>query len=173
MGYIFNYHTQIIDITSPQTTLDIQDLVNEVRQAEFDNTGLAYAKICDASGKASLGGGVVTGITMYLYPDWQIRWWSGTYQAQVTGGNLIGGLGNQPFAYTAGVQIILVQSASATIVSGGTALTLEESDKLMTGLDISIPDAVWDELLASHQTVGSAGRELTTARKKATLSSLK
>jgi hypothetical protein len=173
MGYSFNYHTQIIDITAPQVTVQAQELMNQIRQAEFDNIGLAYPKIADATGKEDLGGGVVTGITIYLYPNWQIRFWEGTYTAKFEGGNLLGGLNDEPFAYVPGVQIIVVQSASSTLVYGTGGLTLEEHNKLMTGLDVSIPDAVWDELLAQHQISGSAGRELTTARKRATLSSLK
>lgn len=173
MGYVFNYYEQIIDITAPQTTVDAQELTNQIRQAEFDNIGMGYPKICDASGKESLGGGVVTGITIYLYPNWQIRFWSGTYQATITGGNIIGGLNNNPYAYTAGVQIVVIQSASSTLVYGTGGLTLEEHNKLMTGLDVSIPDNVWDELLVDHTVQGSAGRELSTARRKATLASLK
>jgi hypothetical protein len=173
MGYLFNYYTQIIDITEPQTIVEIQELVNEIRNAEFQYDGLAYPKIADATGKESLGGGVVTGVTLYLYPNWQIRFWAGDYQATVRGGNILGGLNDQPFAYTAGVQIQVIQSASSTLVYGTGGLTTEEHNKLMTGLDISIPDAVWDELLSEHQIQGSAGRTLTRAERKATLSSLK
>lgn len=173
MGYLFNYYTQIIDITSPQVEVQIQELVNEIRNAEFDQYGLAYPKICDASGKENLGGGVITGITLYLYPNWQIRFWEGNYQATVRGGNIIGGLNDMPFAYVPGVQIQVIQSASSTLVYGTGGLTTDEHNKLMTGLDISIPDAVWDELLAQHQIQGSAGRTLTRAERKATLSSLK
>ena len=173
MAYVFNYHTQIIDITAPQTTVEIQELANEIRNAEFQYIGMAYPKIADMFGKENLGGGVVTGITLYLYPDWQIRFWEGNYTATITGGNLIGGLNNNPIAYTPGVQVVIVQSASSTLVFGTGGLTTDEHNKLMTGLDISIPDAVWDEILSAHQIQGSAGRELTTARRRATLASIK
>jgi hypothetical protein len=173
MGYLFDFEAQIIHITNPQVIVEIQELITEIRIAEFTNLGMAYPKIADASGKAYLGGGVTTGITVYLYPNWQLKFWEGTYTASITGGNLIGGPGDNPIAYTNGVQVILVQSASSTIVHGGTVLTVEEHDKLMTGLDVTIPDNVWDEILAGHQTAGSAGRELTVARKRATLASLK
>jgi len=173
MGYLFNYYTQIIDITYPQTDVDSQELINYIRNAEFDNIGLAYPKICDASGKENLGGGVITGITIYLYPNWQIRFWEGNYTAKITGGNLLGGLNDNPIAYVPGVQVIIIQSASSTLVYGTGGLTSAEHDKLMTGLDVSVPDNVWDEILSGHQTIGSAGRELSTARRKATLASLK
>lgn len=173
MAFIFNYYTQIIDVTSPQVEVEIQQLLNAIRVAEFDNIGLAYPKIADASGKESLGGGVVTGITLYLYPNWQIRFWEGNYTATVRGGNILGGLNDQPIAYTPGVQVQIIQSASSTLVYGTGGLTVEEHDKLMTGLDITIPDAVWDELLAGHTISGSAGQQLSAARRKATLASLK
>jgi hypothetical protein len=172
MAYVFNYYTEIIDITSPQTEVDIQELLNAIRDAEDNFTGMAYGQIAVAGGKDDLGGGVITGITLRLLPNWQLRFWAGTYTAYIINGNLVGGPGDQPVAFTAGVQIVLVQSASSTIVNAG-GLTQEEHDKLMTGLDVSIPDAVWDELLASHSTTGTAGRTLERAEKKATLASIK
>jgi hypothetical protein len=171
MGYLFNYNTQIIDITEPQVTVDIQELINAIRYAEFDNIGMGYPKIADAGGKDSLGGGITTGITVYLMPDWQIRFWEGQYTATISGGNIVGGKDGNPIAFVPGVQVILVQSANSSIINAG--LSQAEHDKLMTGLDISIPDAVWDEILAAHQAAGSAGRALTRAERKAVLASLK
>jgi hypothetical protein len=173
MGYIFNYHQQIIDITAPQTEVMAQNLANEIRNAEDNFTGMAYGHIADMTGKEDLGGGVITGITIELIPDWQIRFWEGTYTAYIRGGNILGGLGDNPIAYTPGVQVIIVQSASSTLVYGSGGLTQSEHDKLMTGLDVSIPDAVWDEILSAHQVAGSAGRSLSRAEKKAALASIK
>ena len=100
MALVFNYYTQIIDVTSPQTDIDAQDLINEIRNAEDNWIGMAYPKIAEATGKDDLGGGVITGITIYLYPDWQIRFWEGSYTARITGGNLIGGKDDDPVAMT-------------------------------------------------------------------------
>ena len=174
MALVFNFHTQIIFVTSPQTSVVIQDLLNAIRTEEFAHRGLAYAKIADASGKESLGGGVLTGITVNLYPDWQIKFWEGNYQAEIKGGNIVGGPGGNPIAYTPGVQVKLVQSAASTIVtSGGSALTTEEHDRLMTGLDVTIPAAVWEEVMLSHNVSGTAGRMLQVIRNKAGLASIK
>lgn len=174
MALAFDFYNQIISVTSPQTTVAIQDLIDEIRLQEAHLApGLAYPKIADASGKESLGGGVTTGITVNLYPNWQLKFWEGNYQATITGGNLAGGPGGNPIAYTPGVQVKLVQSAASTIVtSGGSALTQEEHDKLMSGLDITIPDAVWEELIASHNTSGSFGKAIRQIKTKATLSSI-
>jgi hypothetical protein len=173
MAFQFNYHTQIIDVLSPQVDVDLNQLTNAIRTAEHDWIGMAYPKICEASGKDNLGGGIYTGIVLYLYPNWQLRFWEGSYTATIRGGNILGGLNYQPIAYTPGVQVQVIQSASSTLVYGTGGLTEAEHDKLMTGLDISIPDNVWDEILSGHQIQGSAGRTLSRAERKATLSSLK
>lgn len=174
MAYVFDFYNQIIDITNPQTEVVVQDLLNEIRLQEDSAWGLAYPKIADATGKDNLGGGVTTGITLTLQPNWQVRFWAGSYTASVTGGNLVGGLSNNPIAYTAGVQVKLIQSAASTIVtSGGTALTSEEHDKLMSGLEVAIPQKVWDEILANHLTTGTVGKAIKDIKTKSTLASIR
>jgi hypothetical protein len=175
MGLLFDFDAQIIDVTSPQTSVIIQDLIDAIRTQEAHLApGLGYPKIADATGKESLGGGILTGITVNLYPNWQIRFWAGSYQAEIKGGNIVGGLGGNPIAYTPGVQVKLVQSAASTIVNtGGSALTSEEHDRLMTGLDMTVPAAVWEEILSTHNTTGSAGKIVQVIKKKATLATIK
>jgi hypothetical protein len=173
MAYQFNFEDQIIDITSPQVEVVVQDLLNLIREAEYSDRGMAYPKIADATGKDSLGGGVSTGITATLMPDWQVRFWAGSYVASITGGNLVGGLNGEPVAFTAGVQVKLVQSAASTLIAGGSALTQTEHDQLMTGLTSAIPPAVWEQILASHQSPGSTGKTLKDIKTKATLASLR
>ena len=158
MAYVFDFQNTLINITSPQTDVDIQDLINEIRTAEASVEGIAYPKIANASGKESLGAGITVGITVELQNGWQLNFWAGSYVASITGGNLVGGPGGVPVAYSAGVQVVLVQSANATIVStGGSALTQEEHDELF-----AVADTVWDEVLtgATHNIPSSAGRRL-------------
>lgn len=134
MAYVVNYATQLIQITSPQTSVDVQALLNAIREAEAGVEGIQHAQIAEASGKESLGGSVSVGITLELASPWQLSFWAGEYVAEISGGNLVGGLGGDPVAYTAGVQVIVIRSAAATIVStGGSALTTEEHDQLMAG----------------------------------------
>lgn len=175
MALLFDFDAQIIDVTNPQTSVIIQDLIDAIRTQEAHLApGMGYPKIADATGKESLGGGILTGITVNLYPNWQIRFWAGNYQAEIKGGNIVGGLGGNPIAYTAGVQVKLVQSAASTIVNtGGSALTTEEHDRLMTGLDMTVPTAVWNEVMAAHTTPGTAGKMLQIIRSKAGLASIK
>lgn len=157
MAYVFDFQNTLIEITSPQADVDIQELIDEIRTVEASAQGIAYPRIANAAGKESLGAGVEVGITVELLNGWQLHFWSGSYTATIAGGNLVGGPAGDPIAYTAGVQVVLIQSAAATIVStGGSSLTQEEHDKLF-----SIPDDVWDEPIADHVSSGSTGKALS------------
>jgi hypothetical protein len=151
--------------------VEIQDLINEIRVQEYTYIGMAYPKIADTAGKTYLGGNVYTGITLYLYPNWQVKFWEGTYTAEIKGGNLVGGPAGQPVAYTPGVNVIVVQSASSTLLNA--ALTPEEHDKLMTGLDVSIPQAVWSESLENYNTALTAGKVVKQIKTRAQLAAIK
>lgn len=133
MAIEFDYALHLINITSPQDTLSCQQLLDAIRTEEATATGIRYAPIATASGKEDLGGGVNVGMTVQLIDPWQVKFWSGNYIAKVAGGNLVGGPDGDPIAYSAGVQVLLVQSAASTIVttSSGSGLSAEEHDKLM------------------------------------------
>jgi hypothetical protein len=113
-------------------------LINAIRAQEASDTGVLYQQIATASGKEDLGSGVAVGLTVNLISPWQVKFWAGNYIAKIAGGNLVGGLEGDPVAYSAGVQVLLVQSAASTVVtnSTGSGLSVEQSDKLM-----SIPTA--------------------------------
>lgn len=131
MSYVFDFPNSIINITSPQTEVNIQDLYTAIRAAESTVEGMMYAKIAEGSGKQDLGGGAMVGLTVKLLGSWQIKFWAGTYQASISGGNLVGdsGGGNagNPIAYSAGVQVVKNQSAAATVVESGGGSTLTAS----------------------------------------------
>jgi hypothetical protein len=138
MAYTFDFTDKLIHVKNPQTDVDILDLYLVIRNAETSTTGVQYDKICDASGKESLGSGVAVGITLKLL-EWQLKFWvdpgtgEGNYIAKIGGGNLVGGVNGDPIAYSAGVQTLLIQSAASTVVqvSTGSGLSAEQSDKLM------------------------------------------
>lgn len=117
MAITFDHSQNLINITSPQDTLTCQDLINAIRTEESSLTGIWYPQIAAASGKESLGAGVEVGITVELVSPWQVKFWAGNYIAKISGGNLVGGLSSDPVAYSAGVQVLLVQSAASTIVT--------------------------------------------------------
>lgn len=129
----FDHTNHLINITSPQNTLTCQDLLDAIRTEEASASGIWHPQIATASGKEDLGSGVMVGMTVNLVSPWQVKFWAGNYIAKVAGGNLVGGLSGDPIAYSAGVQVLLVQSAAATIVtqSTGSGLSAEEHDALM------------------------------------------
>lgn len=117
MAIEFDHTNHLINITSPQNTLSCQDLINAIRTEEASATGIIYPQIATASGKEDLGSGVAVGMTINLISPWQVKFWSGNYIAKIAGGNLVGGISGDPVAYSAGVQVLLVQSAASTIVT--------------------------------------------------------
>lgn len=127
MAIEFDHVNHLINITYPQNTLSCQDLIDAIRAEEVSETGILYPQIATASGKEDLGAGVSVGITVALISPWQVKFWSGNYIAKVAGGNLVGGLGGDPIAYSAGVQVLLVQSAASTIVSSdGASVNIDD-----------------------------------------------
>jgi hypothetical protein len=117
-------------VTSPQTDVLAQDLIDFIRAAEDDEEGIVVPQIAAASGKESLGGSVATGITLELLDDWQLKFWAGSYTATISGGNLIGGIAGDPVAYTAGVQVVIIQSAASTIVVTGSGVTEQDMEDI-------------------------------------------
>jgi hypothetical protein len=163
--YWFDFNTSLIEIQNPYVSVDIQELVNAIRTTEATDIGIGYAQIGAASGKQSLGESVVVGITLELLNNWQLHFWAGSYIAKVSGGNLVGGLAGDPIAYSAGVQVLLIQSAASTrVVTGGTALTTQEHDALMALPSAAVvSDQVWDEVSADHIIPGTTGKKLADA----------
>jgi hypothetical protein len=147
-----DWENQLINVTSPQTDVLVQDLIDFIRTEEPCCEGIAYSKVANATGKDSLGGAASTGITLTLLDNWQLKFWTGSYTATISGGNLIGGPGGDPVAYTAGVQVVIIQSAASTLVVTGSGVAPSDID--------DIADAVWDELSAGHLIGGSFGELL-------------
>lgn len=124
---IFDYYNSIIEVPSPDTTLTMQYLIDEIRDTEDElDKGMAFKKIADASGKEDLGGGVSTAITVRLLDSWRIRFEArdgdeGTIQCTISGGNLVGGPGGNPIAPSAYTQVLNLSSAAGTIATPTTA----------------------------------------------------
>ena len=150
MAYQFDFENSLIEVIIPQSEVTIQELINEIRTAEQTEEGVQYPKIADASGKASLGGGIAVGITVELLGNWQLKFWTGNYIAKISGGNLVGGPSDDPVAYSAGVQVLLIQAAASTVVtlSTGSSLSSEEHSKLMS---LPAPAAIWAENQAGEK----------------------
>ena len=73
MAIIFKKAEKTIFITSPQTVVTIQELINEIRDYEDNLDFTDYKSIANATGKQDLGGNVLVGITLELLDGWRIQ----------------------------------------------------------------------------------------------------
>lgn len=123
---VFDFYNSIIEVPAPDTTLDLQYLINQIRDREDElDLGINYSKIADASGKDSLGSGVSTAITVRLLDNWRVRFEEragpSTEQCTISGGNLVGGPGGNPVAASAYTQVIQQSSAAGVIAQPDTS----------------------------------------------------
>jgi hypothetical protein len=120
--FTFNFTTSLIEVDPQVSDVDCIQLYQKIKFAQASQEGIIYGRIGEGSGLVSLGENVSVGLTIKLLGAWQIRFANGNYIARVAGGNLVGGPGEDPIAYSPGVQVLLIQSAASTVVvseSGG------------------------------------------------------
>jgi hypothetical protein len=135
--FTFRFDVSQIDVDVGVNDIDCSALYGAIKQAQASEEGIIYERIATGSGLSVLGPGVQVGLTVELLGSWQLRFPSGNYVARVAGGNFVGGPGGDPIAYTAGVQALLIQSASSTVVN--TAGSIPTASQ--------IADAVWSKTL--------------------------
>lgn len=121
--FTFDFDTSIIDVDSGTSDVDCADLYAAVKLAQASEEGILYERIGNGTGLVSLGGSVQVGLTVELLGSWQLRFADGNYIARVAGGNFVGGPDGDPIAYSPGVQTLLIQSASSTVVTNGGGAT--------------------------------------------------
>lgn len=114
----FNFQTSLIEVDTGTVDIDCTTLYDAIKRAQYSEEGIIYDRIGKGSGLDNLGPGVQVGLTVELLGSWQLYFDPGNYVARVAGGNLIGGPGDDPIAYSAGVQALLIQSANATVING-------------------------------------------------------
>lgn len=115
--FTFNFDTSLVAVDNGITDVDCSTFYDAIKLAQASEEGIVYDRIGKGSGLDTLGPGVQVGITVELLGSWQLYFTPGNYIARVAGGNLIGGPGDDPIAYSAGVQALLIQSANATVVT--------------------------------------------------------
>src|SRR4030042_4138505 len=118
----FFKYQRVIQVDAPQTSVDIQDLLNQIRLYEEQLINLDYGTIANAYGKQPLGGGTYIGITLELINNWRLafeaRLGTETILCTVSGGNLvaINDYDDNPIFPTAFTQVVIAQSSSPTII---------------------------------------------------------
>lgn len=132
--FTFDFANSQVRVNSGVVNVSVIDLYEAAKLARETEEGIVYDHIAEGSGKVALGGGVQVGLTVALVGSWQVKFADGNYIASVRGGNLVGGPGGDPIAYSPGVQVLLVQSAASTIVNttGGGATAEEVADQVWT-----------------------------------------
>jgi len=131
---VFDFINQIIYCSDTIDSLEIQELVDGSREAEYSETGIGFGKICNAGGKEYLDvdNGVQVGITIVLLDNWVILTEKDTGVFKVLGGNLVQVGGGNPFAENTAITYVNIQSAASTIVSvsSGSGLSTAEHNRL-------------------------------------------
>jgi hypothetical protein len=117
--FTFDFAAARIDVDAGTYDVDVGDLYTAIKLAQASAEGIINDRISSGSGLVALGPGVQVGLTVELLGSWQLRFPAGNYIARVAGGNLVGGPGGDPIAYTAGVQALLILSAASTVVTAG------------------------------------------------------
>jgi hypothetical protein len=162
MAIRVDYYQQIVFITSPTTTVTVQQLLDAMREAEDSPEGLAFGGpvktvtdgFVDGEGEADLGGGFATPLTITLDDNWYIEFWDGVSLGTINDGNVSGGKDGRPVRCAVGSSdTALVLGAERGVITAG---GVSQSD-----ID-AMADAVWDEPKADHTDSGSFGEELVT-----------
>jgi hypothetical protein len=135
--FTFRFETSVIDVDAGTADVDCSSLYAAIKLAQASEEGVIYERVGAGSGLSQLGPGVQVGLTVALLGAGQLRHATGNYIARVAGGNLIGGPGGDPIAYSAGVQTLLIQSAASTVVNTGGAIPTPAQ----------VADAVWNKVL--------------------------
>lgn len=159
---VYDFYKKQVIVPDTDTSVSMQYLVDQTRTAEDElNTALSQTGILRASGKDDLGVGVFTGITVTLLDNWQVKFTDrpGPTEVQcfITGGNLVGGIANNPIATSSFVRVVQNQSASATIAKSDTDqnifYAIESLRKTHKGVGSFI---YWDPVSGNNAATGES-----------------
>ena len=149
MALSLNYFDKIIAITSPTTEVDAQVLHDFIEDGMASPVGLLsdgandsfFGDILKPEGKIEdeNNPGIFSQIILVLNPEWQIQYWQNSGYTRIFGGKIVGGVSGQPMKATgaAGDITVLESPVDGLVVTTGSALSTEESEKLL-----SLPTAI-------------------------------
>jgi hypothetical protein len=139
--FTFDFEASLIHADESVAEVYVPALYQACKHAQASQEGMLYDPIAKGSGLVALGGGTQVGLTVEILGDWQVKFTEGNRIVRFFGGNLVGGPGGDPIAYSAGVQVLLIQSAASTVVtvsgegsggSGGSGMDPETRALLIT-----------------------------------------
>jgi hypothetical protein len=126
--YTVDFVNKKIRATGTRDEFTLSEIADIIAIEQATEDGIRLTAFANISGLTTLSSGVQIAITVELL-GWQISWAAGSVsQAFVTGGNLVGGVLDDPVEdVVGGPQVTINLSASATVVAGGgTAPTAAE-----------------------------------------------
>ena len=168
--FTFDFAVSKIDVNSGVVDVDCSTLYQACRSAQATEEGIIYERLASGSGLVALGPGVQVGLTLELLGSWQLRFPSGNYVARVAGGNLVGGPGGDPIAYTAGVQALLIQSAASTVVTAGGSVPTAAQNAAAVRTELAAELQRVTDVAAIHGLIGGSPLQVTaTARTAGTI----
>ena len=137
MGLRVNWETKIIEVTSPTTEVDAQELHDFIEDNMATSIGMGYGDIIDPKGKDEDPStpGIYSQIFLYFNSPWQIQFWAGSGYTKIYGGKIAGGLNDEPMKATGTAGDITV------LVSPVDGLTVSTGAPAESSADIA--DAVW------------------------------
>jgi hypothetical protein len=134
MAIVIDFYNHIINITSPDTSVDLQTLHDfiEDERCMASPVGMGHDPILTPEGKIEdpTNPGIYSQIILVLQSPWQIQFWGGSGYTRIYGGKLVGGLNDQPVKATgtAGDLTVLESPVDGlTVVTGESGLTSQES----------------------------------------------
>jgi len=101
-----------------------------------DQPTMGYTVPMKAIGKAPLGGGVYTDSIFILQNGWKIKFWSGTYQAVITGTLITDDETSRTVPPDSGnIEVIFQVSSQATVIPDEAEWTQTEKETALSDLD--------------------------------------
>lgn len=136
MGIEFDPINKYIKITSPTTGLTALEIYNAIMDWCDDQPTMGYSVPMKAIGKAPLGGGVYTDSIFILQDGWKIKFWSGTYQAVITGTLITDDETARTVPPDSGsVEVVFQVSSQATLIGGEGAWSETEKNGIISDVD--------------------------------------
>ena len=148
-----NWETNIIEVTSPTTSVDVQVLHDFIEDNMSTSRGMCYSDIISPEGKVEdpSNPGVYSQIIMIMNTPWQIQFWGGSGYTRVYGGKIVGGLSDEPIKATGTAGDVTVLESPVD----GLTVAIES---IVSASDIA--DAVWDEPRTEHSISETFGESL-------------
>ena len=149
---------QLIKITSPDTSVDLQTLHDFVEDYMASPVGMANDSI-DTSFRGDIlkpegkiedptNPGVFSIIILLLNSQWQIQFWAGSGYTRVFGGKIVGGVNDEQIKATgtAGDITVLESPVDGTTVAVGSGLDTNQDTRLTELHQSAFNKRTWDKV---------------------------